>query len=98
MLLNGSPDLAFLHSSWIDDQPGSVGDDFLEVGDGWRIGEEGDGGESVLEMGEDIGNGVLVYYLNEVDVLMNAVVETANVDEVGGVGSTAVQLGDLACA
>lgn len=49
-------------------------------------------------MGEDVGNGVLVDYLNEVDVLMNAVVKTADIDEVGGVGPAAVQLGHLASA
>lgn len=41
-------------------------------------------------MWEDIGNGVLVDHLNEVDVLMDAVIETANIDEIGGVGSAAV--------
>ena len=46
-------------------------------------------------MGEDIGDGVLVDYLNEVDVLVDAVVEAADVDEVGGVGPSAVELGHL---
>lgn len=41
-------------------------------------------------MREDIGNGVLVDHLNEVDVLMDAVVETADIDEVSRVGSAAV--------
>ena len=90
MLLNARPYLAFLHGCRENDQPGSVGDDFLEIGDGGGVSEQRDSREPILEMREDIGNGVLVDYLNEVDVLMYSVVETANIDEVGGVGPAAV--------
>lgn len=90
MLLNARPDLPFLHGSRVNDQPCSIRDDLLKIGDGGRVSEQRNSRESVLKMREDIGNGVLVDHLNEVDVLMDAVIETANVDEVSGVGSAAV--------
>lgn len=90
MLLNTRPDLSFLHGRRVNDQPRSVRDDLFKIGDGWGVSEQRNGRESVLKMREDIGNGVLVDHLNEVDVLMDAVVETADIDEIGGVGSAAV--------
>lgn len=90
MLLNTRPDLSFLDCCRVNDQPCSVRDDLFKIGDWGGVSEQRNGRESVLKMREDIGNGVLVDHLNEVDVLMDAVIETANIDEIGRVGPAAV--------
>lgn len=52
----------------------------------------------MLEVGEDVGHGALVVHSHKVDVLVDAVVETADVQEVSGSRLSAVQSRHLACA
>lgn len=97
VLLNGRPHFGLLHRLGVGHQPCGVRKDLLEVGERGRVGEEGDGAEPILEVREDEGDGALVVDAHKIDALVDAVVEAADVEEVGGARTAGVEPGDLAC-
>jgi len=47
---------------------------------------------------EHIGNSILIVYLHKIDVLMNSIVKTADIDEVSWFWFIAFKLGNFACS
>jgi hypothetical protein len=59
------------------------------------VGQDRYGAEAVVEVGEDVGYGVLVGDLDEVGVGVDAVVEAVDVDEVDRLGLVVLEFGYL---
>lgn len=66
--------------------------------DFWRSYEQRNGTESTFEVRKNIGNSILIVDLDKIDVLMDAVVEAADIDEICGFWFVAFEFGDFACS
>ena len=82
MLLYGSLDFRSFNGSRVFIEASYSGEEFVEGLHELRIGWYGDGAESIFEVGEDVGYGVWVCHFDEEGVVLDAVVETVEVDEV----------------
>lgn len=80
------------------DQDGSVGDDFLEVVHGFVFLDDGNGAQAVVEVREEVGDGVGVFEPGEDDRPVEGVVEAVQVDEVDDVLVRVLDLGHFAGA
>jgi hypothetical protein len=98
VLLDGLLYLQLLHRLSVRHKTGSIRKDLLEVGEGRRVGKQRDGTEAILEVREDERNGAFVVDTDKIDALVNAVVETADVEKVSWPGVARVKSGYLACA
>ena len=82
MLLYGSFDFWNFNSSRVFVETGYSRETFIEGLHELGIGGDGDGAESIFKVGEDVGYGVWVGYFDEEGVVLYAVVEAVEVDEV----------------
>lgn len=101
MLLNGLLDLNGHISSLkfnIIDELGSIRENLIQIMDFWWGCEYWDGTESSLKMGKDIRNSIFIDDLDEIAMLVDAIVKAADIDEICGFWLIALKFGDLACS
>ena len=101
MLLNCLFDLSSFISSLklaIVDQLSSIRENLIQIMDFWRSYEQRNGTESTFEVRKNIGNSIFIVDLDKIDVLVDAVVEAADIDEIGGFWFVAFEFGDFACS
>ena len=82
----------------IVDQFSSIRKNLIQIMDSRWSCEQRNSTESTFEMRKDIGNRIFIVYLNKIDMLMYAIVETADIDEICGFWFVALEFGDFACS
>lgn len=64
----------------------------------WSIMKQGDGAETVFKVRKHISKGILVSYFDEINVRMDAIVETTQVYEINRIVTIILQFSNLTCA